>query len=117
MRPDLERLATKCGTDGWIPEDVYAICAAGHAALYVNDGPWVGFAVLQVLPNYTGRRLHAWVVHCVVDPDQFIGRVRDIARAAGCQKITFSSPRKGWMRKRAERLGFAPTMVLFEQEV
>lgn len=116
VRPLLERLAKRFGTDGWIPEDVYAIVAAGNASLYVNDGKWIGFAVLQVLPNYTGRRLHAWVVHCEEDPNQFMGRVREIARNCNCQKITFSSPRNGWM-KRCERLGFKPTMVMYEQEV
>lgn len=29
VRPLLHRMADKIGTDGWMPEDVYAICAAG----------------------------------------------------------------------------------------
>lgn len=116
VRPLLHRMADRIGTDGWIPEDVYAICAAGNASLYVNDGEWIGFAVLQVVPNYTGRRLHAWVVHCEADPEPFMERVREIARKTGCQKITFASPRKGWER-RCARLGFRPTMTMYEQEV
>lgn len=115
IRPTLDRLAVH-GSDGWLPEDVYAIVCAGNATLYVNDGEWLGFCVLQVMPHYTQKRLHVWILHLEADPLVFMERLRTVAKQCGATKITFSTARRGWM-KRAGRLGFGPTMMNFEQEV
>lgn len=115
IRSELEALA-KHGTDGWISEDVYAILVAGNATLYYQDEGGFGFAVLQVLPNYTGKRLHVWIAHLDMDPSLFMGRLMDLAKSVGAARITFSSARKGW-EKRAARLGFRPAMTIYEQEV
>ena len=116
IRPALERIVERHGSDGWLPEDVYAIVCAGNATLYVNDGEWLGFCVLQVVPHYTQKRLHVWVLHLESDPEPFMGRLTDLARSCGAVKITFSTARKGWAR-RAARLGFKPAMQNYELEV
>lgn len=115
IRAELEALS-KHGSDGWISEDVYAIIVSGNATLYYNDEGWFGFAVLQVIPNYTGKRLHVWVAHIETDPKPYMERLRALARSVGASKITFSSARKGWER-RAVRLGFKPSMMIYEQGV
>jgi hypothetical protein len=116
IRPALEKIIARHGSDGWLPEDVYAIVCAGNATLYVNDGDWIGFCVLQVMPSYTQKRLHVWLLHLESDPEPFMGRLKQVARNCGASKITFSTARKGWER-RAARLGFRPGMQNYEQEV
>ena len=116
IRPALGKIIARHGSDGWLPEDVYAIVCAGNATLYVNDGEWLGFCVLQVIPHYTQKRLHVWVLHLSSDPAPFMERLRTLAQQCGATKITFSTARKGWER-RAARLGFRPAMQNYEQEV
>jgi hypothetical protein len=116
IRPHLEKIIERGGSDGWISEDVYAIICAGNATLYVNDGEWLGFCVVQLLPHYTTKKLHVWILHLESDPEPFMGRLKDLARQHGATRITFSTARKGW-EKRAERLGFTPVMTLYTQEV
>jgi hypothetical protein len=116
VREPLARLARKAATDGWIPEDVYTLCACNQATLYVNDGPWCGFAVLQLLPRYTQKRLHVWILHCEQKPEPFMQDLRELARSLGASVITFQSPRRGWNR-RAEALGFKAVSTNYEQEV
>lgn len=115
IRPALDKLALH-GSDGWLPEDVYAIVCAGNATLYVNDGDWLGFCVLQVMPHYTTKKLHVWLLYLASDPAPFMDRLRAVARSCGATKITFATARKGWQR-RAARLGFRPAMMNYEQEV
>lgn len=103
-------------SDGWIPEDVYLSLRTGQAGLYVNDAEWKGFAILQLLPNYSSKRLHCWIVQTTDDPADYMEEVEEIARAAGAKVITFDSPRRGW-EKRAERLGFRPTSTRYEKEI
>jgi hypothetical protein len=113
VRPELERIARH--SDGWLPEDVYVLLVTGHASLYVNDGEWRGFCVLQVLPNYTGKRLHIWIAHGW-DVEEHAEEVIDLAKQAGCRKVTFESPRRGWW-KRAEHFGFKETRCVYERNI
>ena len=103
-------------SDGWCPEDVYVFLISGQATLYIATEGWKGFAILQLLPNYSQKRLHCWIVQTSDDPALYVKDVEDIARGAGASKITFDSPRKGWA-KRAERLGFKQTMIRYEKEL
>jgi hypothetical protein len=114
VRPVLEKLQRV--SDGWIAEDVYCFLMSGQATLYVNEGEWKGFAILQLVPNYSQKRLHCWVVQTTDDPKAYMEEVEAIARQTGAVKITFDSPRKGWA-KRAQRLGFRPTMTRYEKEL
>lgn len=106
---------TKYGTDGWIAEDVYAFLIGGHAVLYVADGV-DGFAILQLLPNYTEKRLHIWIVSLKDDPALFIEEIVDLGKQQGVKRITFESPRKGW-GKRAGRLGFKAMRTVYERKL
>ena len=117
IRGPLERLAGKVQTDGWIPEDVYVLCTTGQATVWVNDGPWCGFAVLQLLPRYTQKRLHIWILHSEGQkPESFMGDLKDLATSLGAVVITFQSPRPGW-KKRAEAFGFKQVSINYEIEV
>lgn len=110
----LERLSSV--SDGWIPEDVYAFLISGQATLYVNDGDWKGFCILQLVPDYSQKRLHVWIAQTTDDPKAYMAEVEMLARQIGASRITFDSPRKGWVR-RAERLGFKPRMTRYEKEL
>ena len=116
VRDPLDRLYRKVKSDGWIPEDVYALCASNAATLYVNEGVWIGFMVLQIIPRYTKRSLHVWLLHVERAPEEFMGELRELAKAHGCEKITFRSPRRGWER-RAQDLGFKAVSTNYEQGV
>lgn len=50
------------------------------------------------------------------DTDGLMDRIKDIARANKCSKITFYSTRKGW-KKAAEKYGFSEGYVQYTQEV
>lgn len=113
VRPELEKMARF--SDGWIPEDVYTLIVSGHAHLYVAESEWRGFCVLQVLPNYTGKRLHIWIAYGW-DIEEHAEEVMALAKQAGCRKVTFESPRRGWW-KRAEHFGFKETRCMYEREV
>lgn len=115
IRPVLDRLY-RMGSDGWIPEDVYAFLIGGHATLYVNDGEWRGFLIMQLLPNYAGKRLHIWIAYGFGDMEPYMDEVKSIAKQAGADRITFESARKGWGR-RAEHFGFRPARTIYEMEV
>jgi hypothetical protein len=112
IKSALEKLC-KIRTDGWIPEDVYAFLIGGHATLYVNEGEWRGFVILQLLPNYSGKRLHIWIAHGVGEVVSYMEEIRQIAKHAGADRITFESSRKGW-EKRASRFGFKSVRTIYE---
>jgi hypothetical protein len=114
MREALKAL-TKHGTDGWVVEDIYAFLVSGHATLYVEEGV-EGFAIVQLLPNYFGKRLHLWIVHLDDDPLKFMDDILKLAKEHGADRVTFESPRKGWTR-RAERLGFQAMRTVYERMV
>lgn len=112
IRPKIERLL-RFGTDGYVVEDVFTFLRNGVATLYADA---TGFAVLQLLPNYYGKRLHVWIVQTDADPKVYMERLDALAKSHGADRITFESPRKGWAR-RAERLGFKPSRVIYERKL
>jgi GNAT superfamily N-acetyltransferase len=113
IKPEIDRLL-RFGSDGYVTEDVFVFLRNGVATLYVNDGEWAGFAILQLLPNYYGKRLHCWIVQTTSDPKEYMDKLIAIAKSHGADRITFESPRKGWAR-RAERLGFTAARVVYER--
>jgi hypothetical protein len=104
------------GADGWIPEDVYCFLVGNHATLYVNDGEWRGFVILQLLPNYAEKRLHIWLASGQGELMGFLDEIKEIAKSSGAKRITFESPRKGW-EKRAPFYGFEPKRTVYEMEL
>jgi len=114
VRKELDRLSRR-GTDGWIPEDVYLLLRTNAATLYVQDGV-EGFAILQLFPNYSGKRLHIWIACLKDDPLRFMDEIVALARQYGASKITYESPRAGWA-KRAERLGFKAMATMYERRL
>lgn len=90
----------------WIPEDVYHACKAGHAQLFVgtNERGFAGFLVLRAVRREFSRvqDMHVWCAYSVGGADVFeagLNLVRDAARRAGCQRITFGSLREGWKKR------------------
>lgn len=110
IRPELLKMGE---TDGWIPEDVYAFLIGGHATLYVNDGAWQGFVILQLLPNYSEKRLHIWIAAGWGDMLSYRDEVVEIAKQSGAKRITFESPRRAW-EKAGPKYGFEPKRTIYE---
>jgi hypothetical protein len=106
--------------DGFIPEDAYAMCRSGEAALFLlnAEGVRIGWMVLRML----GRDLHIWLLHARPGFDPmtiFRDDLMMIARNATphpALKLTFGSSRRGWERV-APRHGFRLRHVTFECDV
>jgi len=106
--------------DGFLIEDVYAMCRSGEAALFVLnvDGERIGWTVLRLL----GRDLHIWLLYAKpgFDPmSVFRPHLMDIARTATplpALKLTFGSARKGWA-KVAPKHQFRVRHTTFECDV
>lgn len=105
----LEKVRGKGHID-WIVEDVYCDCFEQRSMLWLveRDGVGVGFMVMQPL----GKTMHLWAAWLESNnPDDLADgliHAQSIARQGGCEKLTFSSVRKGWDR-RAKQLGFSPS--------
>jgi hypothetical protein len=105
----LEKVRCKGHID-WIVEDVYCDCFEQRSMLWLveRDGVGVGFMVMQPL----GKTMHLWAAWLESNnPDDLADgliHAQSIARQGGCEKLTFSSVRKGWDR-RAKQLGFSPS--------
>ncbi len=101
VRKGLEAIRAKGHTE-WLPEDIYCDCYEQRAMLWLVGQ---GFMVLQ--PN--GKELHIWAAYSSNHQDVLDGleAVKEMAKKGGCNKLTFSSVRKGW-EKSARILGFTP---------
>jgi hypothetical protein len=102
VRQGLEKIRSK-GHNAWLPEDIYCDCFEQRAMLWIS--PDNGFMVLQ--PN--GKELHVWAAYLQTTDQLESGfeHIKNIARQGNCNKITFSSMRKGW-EHRAKQMGFRP---------
>lgn len=115
VREGLEQVRALCD-EAWRVEDVYAACVNGGAFLYTARD---GFVILQPLKDdYRGDTyLHIWIAWG--DGRDMVDRyAREIDRIAAMnqyERITFSSPRKGWERHVPE--GWAVKKVVYEREV
>lgn len=113
-------IATVEAPDGFIPEDAYAMCRAGEAALFllhVGDER-IGWMILRLL----GLDLHIWMLYAKPGYEPmsiFRADLMDIARKTtphAARKLTFGSSRRGW-EKVAPRHGFRVRHVTFECDV
>ena len=90
----------KAKTD-WIPEDVYHALKSGAAACHVGEA---GILITTLTrAEFSGEpALHVWIAHSTQDADVLeagIPMLREMAKAAGVQRITFGSPRPGWAKR------------------
>lgn len=108
----------KATTDDWLPEDVYMALKQGHATLYMgeNEGAYLGFLVLRLVPTFHGARLDIWCAYSATKVPlmrRFFPEIQKVARQAGAQAIGFSSAREEWQAA-AKRLGFVTRQINYE---
>lgn len=109
VKNGLEKVRNK-GHQEWIVEDIYCDCHEQRSMLWLveKDNVGVGFMVLQPL----GKTMHLWAAwldsNNPEDLKAGLVHAQNIAKQGGCEKLTFSSVRKGWER-RARQLGFNPS--------
>ncbi len=118
VRPMLIELEGRDAADDWVQEDIYVACVTGKAALLVNDGDWKGFVVIEVYPNFGKPKLHVWVASKAknVETWAYWEDIQQVARNAGCKKITFSSKLPMWDRH-AQKYGFVKGETTYWQPV
>lgn len=100
--------------DGLIPEDVFMACKSNNAVLFMlNVGQKrVGWMVVR---NF-GTDLHIWQLRADNGYEvmtSFRPQLMEIARNAGCTKITYGSTREAW-NKVSKQHGFKIRMVVYE---
>ena len=120
IKPGLETTAQKA-PGGWIPEDVYMEIKSGAAVLHtvIVESYYRGFIVSKSIDTFEGRKLLLWICHGDASGDVLndnLDQLQEWAKNIGAVKLQFQSPRKGWERVGA-KLGFVPTMVVYECEV
>jgi hypothetical protein len=108
----------KATTDDWLPEDIYMALRTGAASLYVGveAGEYLGFVVMRQIPTFHGSKVEIWAAHSATSIPlmrTYFPQIQALARAAGADKISFSSARDEWAAG-ARRLGFTPTQVNYE---
>lgn len=108
-----EVAAIEC-PDDFIPEDVFFHCKSNQATLFllIVDGKRIGWMVLRQM----GTCLHIWQLHAENGYDvmsQFRDELMEVARRAGCVKLTYGSSRKAW-QKVAPSHGFKMQIVVWE---
>jgi hypothetical protein len=109
------------GSDGWLPEDVYMALKQGISLLYIAfvSQYYVGFLVVTPAAGWSGPQLHVWLLFNRGARDvlaTFLPDLVALAKERGAQRITMSSPRKGWER-RAPQLGFEQGLTNYVLEV
>lgn len=120
VRAGVEKVHERAG-NGWLPEDVYMSCKGGQSLLFVAfvHDYYTGFVVATPAIGWTGPQLHLWCVFNRGERDvleTFLPDLVRIAKERGVQRITMSSPRKGWERRAAD-LGFHFTESHYTLEV
>lgn len=101
----LDAVLAKAPED-WIKEDVYHAIKAGSAACHValNESGYAGLLVTTLTTaEFSGRKsLHVWIAHNAGDADVIeagVDLLRNTARSAQIERVTFGSPRKGWAKR------------------
>jgi hypothetical protein len=116
-------IATISRADGWLDADVYMTIRSNGATLFLiydADLQYAGFAVLRLMSEFDGPRLHLWILYAkdaefdVID--EFEEDLMNIARAAKAQRVTFGTTRPGF-EKIATRRGFKLREVVYERAV
>ena len=89
----------------WLPEDIFTALVTGGAQLYVfhKEGAFAGFSVLQVMqfPFQDEPVVNIWLGYAVEKGNAHYGveLTRQVASAAGIERIVFASPHEGWTGK------------------
>ena len=115
------RKVADIGSDGWIPEDVWMSLKQQTSFLYVAyvSGFYVGFVIVTPANGWRAPLWHLWVLYNRGDRDvleTFLPDFIGMAKQRGVQRITMSSPRKGWER-RAPQLGFVQGLTNYALEI
>lgn len=96
--------ALEYDTDGAMPEDVFASLMGGHSrlhmAFYSNEresgGP-EGFIITREIFVPAGKEFLVWIAYHNGDAESrtadFMPQIADMAREAGCLRVTIESPR------------------------
>lgn len=119
IKEGLEKLS-RIG-DNWLPEDVYSEIKTGTSFLHIGyqDNEYKGFLVTQHIQSRSGIELNIWVCYSYGRSEDKLlesamPTVEQWARNINAKRITFYSPRKGWLRK---DFGFKPQTTKFSKEV
>ena len=108
--------------DDWLAEDLYMSIKTGACNLHIGtiDGEYKGFIILQKQENFGLTLLHVWASYSNAKDFNILhecnAQIEEWAKAIEAKKITFSSTRRGWARQ-AIKLGFKPTITIYEKEV
>lgn len=99
IRPKLEATRDRFN-ERWLPEHVFFECMNGSSYLWTTPD-LCGFVVLQILASPYARDLHVWIACNETDAraGEFIEQLKAIAAENGCQKVTWESDRKGWLKE------------------
>ena len=113
---DYVRVRTKAD---WRTEDVYALCIAGAAQLYLMEDTG-GFLVVQVkqLPFKPEKTMLIWVAFDKSGHawDVYDSQIDDLAASLGCSGVEIWSSRPG-MERLCERYGYQPYATIYYKEV
>jgi hypothetical protein len=112
-----EEVATIEAPDGFLPEDVYAMCKSNGATLFLLmvGEKRVGWMVCRLqVPD-----LHIWQLKADAGYDvmtTFRDQLMDLARHANATKVTYGSTRKAWAKVAPDH-GFKMRMIVYETGV
>ena len=110
IAPDVQRVRRRSVED-WDEIDLAHAIMTGKAWLYVGFDPdYAGFVVLRPQPRHDGVNVHIWAAASRIG--RRIEDVERIARDAGAVSMTFSSPRRGWVRR---PMGFEPVQTTWRK--
>lgn len=120
IKPGLCETAEKA-PGGWTPGDVFLQLAAGQATLHLAlvEQHYRGFMISKIRQEHNGNKLLIWILHGDGSGNVMLDNMDQIkawAKTIEAVKIQMQSNRKGWA-KVAPKLGFMPTMTIYECEV
>jgi hypothetical protein len=95
--------ALEFDTEGAMPEDVFASLMGGHSHLFMafdQDDPTrgpLGFIIAREIFTPGGKEFLVWLAYHNGDDEartaDYMAQVADMARQAGCKRVTIESPR------------------------
>lgn len=109
--PWIERVRRRNKERDWTEQDVKEAIADHSAQLFlaVIDNYAKGFVLLKKLD----RVMWIWASYSA-NGGAFVPLLDQAARAAGCDRLSFSSTRAGWRRN---RMGFTPVATIYERSL
>jgi hypothetical protein len=118
VRPGVEEIKELC-REPWRQEYVYARLIGNHATLFLFFTPHPsGFAVCETFTDAGGKYLNIFLLHFIGQADanreELIYWVDSVAKAAGCNRARFVSPR-AWAK--LLQGAFKEKAVIFEREI